>query len=60
VGADILDPAWQTVVHWHGVENPQLARAQQVPLMRRYILDRADGEALLARFETLTEPLAAG
>jgi hypothetical protein len=60
MGADILDPAWQTIVHWHGVENPQLARAQQVPLMRGYILNRADGDALLERFETLTEPLAAG
>ncbi|MFP6662875.1 MAG: hypothetical protein VCC00_01570 [Deltaproteobacteria bacterium] len=58
-GAAIIDPAWQTVVQWHGVENPRLAREQQVPLMREHILTHAEGEALLARFEAQNEPLAA-
>lgn len=58
-GSEVIDPAWETVVHWHGVENPRLARAQQTELLRGRILAHGEGEALLARFEALTEPLAA-
>jgi hypothetical protein len=56
-GAAVIDPAWQKIVHWHGVENPRLAREQQMPLMRDRILTHVDGEELLACFEAQAEPL---
>ena len=40
MGADILEPAWQTIVHWHGVENPQLARAPERTLAEALALAR--------------------
>lgn len=58
-GTEVIDPAWQTIVHWHGIENPRLARQQQTELLHGRILAHPDGPRLLERFEALTEPLAA-
>ena len=58
-GTDFLDPLWQTLLHWHAVENPRLARDQQRQLARERILEHPNGEEILEAFlalETGGEP----
>jgi hypothetical protein len=58
-GREVIDPVWSTLVHWHTVENPRLARPQQIEVLRARILAHPDGEALLARFAALEADAAA-
>ena len=52
-GADIVDPVWETLLHWHAVENPRLAREQQRRITRERILEHADGAEILEAFLAL-------
>ena len=52
-GAGLIDPMWATLVHWHAVENPRLAREQLRGVMRQRIGRHHDGERLLREFEAL-------
>jgi hypothetical protein len=54
-GADIVDPVWESLLHWHAVENPRLARAQQRTLTRERILEHPDGAEILEAFLALDE-----
>lgn len=55
-GAELLDPIWETLVRWHTVENPRLARAQQREILRARILAHADGARILDAFLALEPP----
>lgn len=52
-GADVIDPMWATLVHWHAVENPRLARVQMRDVLHARMRAHADGERLVREFETL-------
>jgi hypothetical protein len=54
-GADTVDPIWESLLHWHAVENPRLARAQQRAVSRERILEHPDGAVILAAFLALDE-----
>jgi hypothetical protein len=56
-GADLLDPVWHGLVHWHTVDNPRLARTQQRELVRERVLARSGGEALWREFLALEHDL---
>ncbi len=55
-GAELIDPMWRTFVHWHAVENPRRARAEQKNLVRGRILAHPEGESILRQFEALEPP----
>lgn len=52
-GHAVIDPMWATLVHWHAVENPRLARAQLRDVLHERIRAHADGERLVERFAAL-------
>ena len=52
-GADVIDPMWATLVHWHAVENPRLARVQLRDVLHARMRAHADGERLVREFEAL-------
>lgn len=52
-GDEVIDPMWATLVHWHAIENPRLARAQMRDVLHRRILAHRDGARLVEEFEAL-------
>lgn len=50
-GAEVIDPMWATLVHWHAVENPRLTREAQREVLHQRIRAHADGARILADFE---------
>jgi hypothetical protein len=50
-GAQIIDPMWATLVHWHAVENPRLTREVQRGVLHQRILAHPDGARILEEFE---------
>ena len=52
-GAQVVDPMWATLVRWHAVENPRLARAQMRDVLHQRIRAHAGGERLVAEFDAL-------
>jgi hypothetical protein len=52
-GHEVVDPMWATLVQWHAVENPRLARAQMRDVLHARIRAHADGERLVGAFEAL-------
>jgi hypothetical protein len=50
-GDDVIDPMWATLVHWHAVENPRLARAQMREVLHDRIRAHRDGARLVPEFE---------
>ena len=50
-GSDVVDPMWATLVHWHAVENPRLARAQMREVLHERIRAHPDGARLVPEFE---------
>lgn len=60
-GAEVIDPMWATLVHWHSIENPRLARETQRQVLHERVLAHEDGErlwrAIEARGEALAQPL---
>jgi hypothetical protein len=55
-GAELIDPVWRVLVHWHAVANPRRARAEMRGVVRRRILAHPEGEAILREFEALEPP----
>jgi hypothetical protein len=53
-GDTVIDPMWATLVRWHAVENPRLARAQMRDVLHARIRRHSDGERLVAAFDALT------
>ena len=56
-GAELVDPMWATMVHWHAVENPRLTREALRPALHERIRAQPRGDDLLRRFAALEEPL---
>lgn len=52
-GADIFDPVWEKMVHWHAVEMHETAKPAQVQAIRDHILALDGGDAIYAAFEAL-------
>lgn len=52
-GAEMLDPVWERMVHWHAVEMHAATRESSRQEMQRLILDTTNGSALYAEFEAL-------
>jgi hypothetical protein len=52
-GAEFLDSLWRSLVEWHTVENPRLARIQQRAILEKRILEHPAGAAILEEFRAL-------
>lgn len=50
-GSAVVDPMWATLVHWHAVENPRLARAQMRDVLHARMRAHPDGARLIDEFE---------
>jgi hypothetical protein len=52
-GAEILDPVWQRMIHWHAVEMHEAKRDSSREEMKRLIMKSVDGEVLYEEFAAL-------
>ncbi len=52
-GAEILDPIWGRMVHWHAVEMHKTNRPISTELIKKTILATENGEAIFKQFEAL-------
>ena len=52
-GAEILDPVWEQMVHWHAVEMHEKNRPINAEQVRNAILANENGEAIFKQFEAL-------
>lgn len=52
-GADIVDPVWEKMVHWHAVEMHEANRPANEQKVRDLILASDDGEAVYKQFKAL-------
>ncbi len=50
-GSEIIDPAWERLVHWATVEQPRMVAEEQRKLLHERILAHPDGEQILQEFE---------
>ncbi len=53
IGAKIIDPVWQKMVHWHAVEMHDIVRPAVKAALKETILAEPDGDKLFAEFESL-------
>ena len=58
-GREIVDPFWQTLVHWATQEQPRLIAQQQRSLMRERIAGHPEAERVQKAFDALEERPAA-
>lgn len=54
-GREVIDDAWQRLVHWATVEQPRLAAAESRKMLSERILRHRDGERLLEGFLALED-----
>jgi hypothetical protein len=52
-GADILDPVWEKMVHWHAVEMHETTRPENEALMKALMLQLDNGEQVFDQFKAL-------
>ncbi len=52
-GADILDPIWEKMVHWHAVEMHETTRPANMAAMKESVLTLDNGEEVFRQFEAL-------
>ena len=52
-GAEILDPIWEQMVHWHGVEIHETTRLANLAGMKKTVLALPAGEEIYEQFEAL-------
>ena len=52
-GADILDPIWEKMVHWHAVEMHEVTRAANLEALRRKVMASENGSLVFEQFESL-------
>lgn len=52
-GAEILDPVWEKMVHWHAVEMHETQKPLSIAAMRETVLALEDGQSIFEQFETL-------
>ena len=53
IGAEIVDPVWQRMVHWHAVEMHEVNRPINEEALRQKILDIENGESVYKQFKAL-------
>jgi hypothetical protein len=58
-GAEMIDPIWEGMIHWHAVTQADFGRDQSREAIVARIKKRADAPALLARFDALEHKVAA-
>jgi hypothetical protein len=58
-GAQMIDPIWEGMIHWHAVTQADYGQAQAREAIAGRIGKRADGAALLAKFDALEHKAAA-
>jgi hypothetical protein len=54
-GSEIIDAAWERIVHWATVEQPKLAAVESRKLLSERILKDPDGERILEKFLALED-----
>ena len=52
-GSDILDPVWERMVHWHGVEMHEQTRPANKQAMKQALLALENGDVVYREFEAL-------
>ena len=52
-GAEILDPVWEKMVHWHAVEMHETQRPLNIATLKETVLALKDGQSLFKQFEAL-------
>ena len=52
-GAEILDPVWEKMVHWHAVEMHETQRPLNIERLKETVLALKGGESLFKQFEAL-------
>ena len=52
-GAEIIDPVWQKMVHWHAVEMHEAERPAAKAALKEKVLAVQNGDRLLEEFESL-------
>jgi hypothetical protein len=52
-GAEILDPVWEKMVHWHAVEMHETTRPTNIAEMKKIMLAIENGKAVYEQFEAL-------
>jgi hypothetical protein len=52
-GAEILDPVWEKMVHWHAVEMHETQRPLSIAMLKETVLALKDGQSLFEQFEAL-------
>ena len=52
-GAEILDPVWEKMVHWHAVEMHEAQRPLSMAAMKEAVLGGKDGQSLFEQFLAL-------
>jgi hypothetical protein len=56
-GSELIDRFWHGLVQWATVEQPAIAALNQYETLKPMILEHADGEAVLATFDRLGDPI---
>ena len=52
-GAEILDPVWKKMVHWHAGKMHETQRPLNIATLEKTVLALKDGQSLFKQFETL-------
>jgi hypothetical protein len=58
-GAQMIDPIWEGMIHWHSVTQADFSREQSREAIVARIKKRADAPALLAQFDAAEHKVAA-
>ena len=58
-GAQMIDPIWEGMIHWHSVTQADFSREQSREAIVARIKERTDAPALLAQFDALEHKAAA-
>jgi hypothetical protein len=58
-GADMIDPVWRGMVHWHAVTNADFAHEQTRAALTAALLARENGPDLVRRFDLIERKEAA-
>lgn len=58
-GAEMIDPIWEGMIHWHAVTQADFGRDQSREAIVARIKKRVDAPALLAKFDALEHKVAA-
>ena len=52
-GAEILDPVWEKMVHWHAVEMHEAQRPVSIAALKETVLALKGGQSLFEQFEAI-------